>query len=130
MATPGPRLTDAEYQRLHRAGHADRWGVSASRFAAAIDASLAHATRDAPENPRDASRRAAALHLEDLALATACIDGHDAAWDHFVQTHRPVLYRASSFRRGAVPAGAANPAHPMAACLPPKRCYRAGPRCR
>jgi len=95
MAPPGPRLTDAEYQRLHRAGRADRWGVSASRFAAAIDAGLAHATRDAPENPRDASRRAAALHLEDLALATACIDGHDAAWDHFVQTHRPVLYRAA-----------------------------------
>ena len=95
MAANGPRLPDAAYQRLHRDGDAGRWGVSTRRFAAAIDASLTHGMRGAPDDPRDASRRAAALHLEDLALATACIDGHDAAWEHFIQTHRPVLYRAA-----------------------------------
>ena len=37
----------------------------------------------------------ASLHLEDLALAAACADGNEAAWDHFVREHRPVLYRAA-----------------------------------
>ena len=36
-----------------------------------------------------------ALHLDDLALATACIDGHDAAWEHFIREQRPGLYRAA-----------------------------------
>ena len=29
------------------------------------------------------------------ALATACALGRDAAWDHFVVEHRPILYRAA-----------------------------------
>jgi RNA polymerase sigma-70 factor len=95
MAAQAPRLTDAEYQRLHRAGHAARWGVSATRFAAAIDAALAHAARGGPLNAGETSRRAAALHLDDLALATACIDGRDDAWEHFIREYRPGLYRAA-----------------------------------
>jgi RNA polymerase sigma factor (sigma-70 family) len=35
------------------------------------------------------------LHLEDLALACACAAGAGHAWDHFVLTFRPVLYRAA-----------------------------------
>jgi RNA polymerase sigma-70 factor (ECF subfamily) len=35
------------------------------------------------------------LHLEDLALAAACADGHEAAWEHFIREHRPVLYRSA-----------------------------------
>jgi RNA polymerase sigma-70 factor (ECF subfamily) len=36
------------------------------------------------------------LHLEDLALAAACEDGHEAAWEHFVREFRPQLYRAAT----------------------------------
>jgi RNA polymerase sigma-70 factor (ECF subfamily) len=42
-----------------------------------------------------AERHVASLHLEDLALATACADGNEAAWDHFIREHRPILYRAA-----------------------------------
>ena len=35
------------------------------------------------------------LHLEDLALACACADGDEAAWEHFVREYRPSLYRAA-----------------------------------
>ncbi len=35
------------------------------------------------------------LHLVDLALACACLEGHPEAWDHFVMEFRPVLYRAA-----------------------------------
>src|SRR5690606_13741685 len=40
--------------------------------------------------------RLEALRLEDLALACACAEGDEAAWEHFVLTFRPVLYRAAA----------------------------------
>ena len=43
----------------------------------------------------DLERYLRGLHLEDLALACACASGHEAAWDHFIREHRPVLYRAA-----------------------------------
>ena len=46
-------------------------------------------------DPRELERQLASLHLEDLALACACADGHDGAWEYFVREHRPLLYRAA-----------------------------------
>ena len=34
-------------------------------------------------------------YAEDLALASACAAGDDAAWDRFIRDYRPVLYRAA-----------------------------------
>lgn len=34
-------------------------------------------------------------HSEDLALASACAAGDDAAWERFIREYRPVLYRAA-----------------------------------
>src|SRR5215831_16568063 len=34
-------------------------------------------------------------YAEDLALASACAAGDDAAWERFVREFRPVLYRAA-----------------------------------
>jgi len=36
------------------------------------------------------------LHLEDLALATACADGGDAGWEHFFSTYRAYLRAAAA----------------------------------
>jgi RNA polymerase sigma-70 factor, ECF subfamily len=80
--------------RLHRTAKAQRWGVTPDRFAAVLESSLSHAFPDGATAPA-AERHLASLHLEDLALATACADGHDAAWEHFIREHRPVLYRAA-----------------------------------
>jgi RNA polymerase sigma-70 factor (ECF subfamily) len=41
------------------------------------------------------SRYLSSLHLDDLALACACVLGDAAAWDHFVLEMRPVLYRSA-----------------------------------
>ena len=81
-------------KRLHRKAHAERWGVTAERFAVALEASV---SRSFPEgaSPADAERYLFALHLEDLALAIACADGNDAAWEHFIREQRPLLYRAA-----------------------------------
>jgi RNA polymerase sigma factor (sigma-70 family) len=89
-----PRLADTDLRRLFERSRAARWGVDASRFAEAVHASL---QKSAPEGTeaRELARLAGTLHLEDLALAAACADGNEAAWDHFVLEQRPALYRAA-----------------------------------
>ena len=84
--------------RLHDRAGCARWGVSPERFAAALETSLERAS--AP----DRSRYLEGLHVEDLALACACADGNDAAWEHFILTYRPGLYRAAE---AIAPGGAA-----------------------
>jgi RNA polymerase sigma factor (sigma-70 family) len=74
---------------LHDRAGCARWGVSRQRFAAALEASAARASVE------DLTRYLQGLHLEDLAIACACADGNDAAWEHFILTHRPGLYRAA-----------------------------------
>lgn len=82
--------------RLHREAGAARWQLSVTRFAAALDASLARVAGERGTlTARDLESAASALHLRDLALACACADGHEAAWEHFVAEHRPLLYRAA-----------------------------------
>ena len=75
--------------RLYRDGRAERWSLSVQRFAESLQAS---AERSAPA---DVARYLGGLHLEDLAIACACADGDERAWDHFVSEHRSVLYRAA-----------------------------------
>jgi RNA polymerase sigma factor (sigma-70 family) len=76
-------------EELYRAAHADRWGIPVERFAAALQVSADRAA------PADTGRYLRGLHLEGLALACACADGDERAWEHFVREHRPVLYRAA-----------------------------------
>ena len=90
---PGP--DPALISRLYERSNAARWGVPVSRFASALEISVARAFGTLPHEPREIERYVSALHLEDLALACACADGHEAAWDHFVLQHRPVLYRSA-----------------------------------
>jgi RNA polymerase sigma-70 factor (ECF subfamily) len=69
--------------------------VSLDRFALALESSAARAfTGELPRGDQ-VERYLASLHLEDLALACACAEGHEGAWEHFVREHRPVLYRAA-----------------------------------
>jgi len=89
-------LIDTELaDRLYLKANAGRWRVPKERFAAALEASAARAFPSGHAGARDRERYLDALHLEDLALACACADGDDGAWDHFVLEQRPLLYRAA-----------------------------------
>jgi RNA polymerase sigma-70 factor, ECF subfamily len=81
--------------RLYRQAQASKWGVSEAVFAAALERSAAKAFPDAASDAQAVERYCSGLHLEDLALACACAEGIDAAWEHFVLVFRPVLYRAA-----------------------------------
>ena len=81
--------------RLYTRADAGRWSVPVTRFAEALEASAARAFTTAP-SPREVERFLDSLHVGDMALACACTDGHEAAWEHFVREYRPALYRAAA----------------------------------
>lgn len=91
-------LDPAVVARLFERSRAAHWGLSVERFQAVLDASVAHAiAAGAAGNPgADIERYVSSLHLEDMALAAACVDGHEPAWEHFVGEHRALLYRAAN----------------------------------
>ena len=81
--------------RLHKQAQASRWGLSEARFTEVLERSAGKALSDGAQDRQRLERYLSSLHLEDLALACACADGHEAAWDHFVLEYRPVLYRSA-----------------------------------
>lgn len=91
---PAAPFDDAAFERLHRRSRADRWGLSHDRLRQAAVAGIARAFREATPSADQVARHLDALHAEDLALACACADGHEEAWEHFMREYRPALYRA------------------------------------
>jgi RNA polymerase sigma factor (sigma-70 family) len=79
--------------RLHRAAGAARWGLSVALWQVALERSVSHAAvaRDAGA----IEKYVGGLHLDDLALAAACIEGLEPAWEHFIARYRPALLRAA-----------------------------------
>ncbi len=107
MSKPPPaavRIPAELGKRLHRQAKAERWGVSEAAFTAALERSAAKAFSGIAADSSRLASYLAGLHLEDLALACACADGHEGAWEHFVLQFRPVLYRAAD---ALAPGGAA-----------------------
>ena len=91
--TPG--LTPDLLARLHRQSTATAWRVPLDTFGQALESSMARAFAGQDATARDVEQYAAALHLDDLALACACAAGDEEAWRHFIETYRPVLYRTA-----------------------------------
>jgi RNA polymerase sigma factor (sigma-70 family) len=81
--------------RLYEAAAAQRWAVERHAFEAALEASVDKAFETSQRDRRAVARYLEGLHLQDIALACACAAGHEVAWQHFILTFRPVLYRAA-----------------------------------
>jgi RNA polymerase sigma factor (sigma-70 family) len=89
------RIGDDLIARLYRRAKGDRWSLALPRFAEALEVSAERAFAGRDPDAGELERYLTSLHLEDLALACACADGHDAAWELFVREHRPQLYRSA-----------------------------------
>jgi RNA polymerase sigma-70 factor, ECF subfamily len=89
-----PPISGALVNRLFDRSGAATWDLARDQFQAALETSLAHAFTDRTPSTADAERYLQSLHLEDLAIASACAAGSGRAWDQFVLQYRPVLYRA------------------------------------
>lgn len=81
--------------RLCRQVDLARWGLSEASFAQALWRSASH--RFSRESPAVAELAAYldTLHLDDLALACACAEGLEAAWEHFIRAYGSDLRRAA-----------------------------------
>ena len=64
-------------------------------FGRALERSVGHRFRDGTPAEMDVVRYLDSLHVEDLALAAACLAGADRAWEHLITTLRPTLYAAA-----------------------------------
>lgn len=82
-------------ERLYQKAEAGRWKLPVDVLTNALERSAekAHGGRHLSEDELD--RYFDSLHLSDLALACACAMGKESAWDHFVTTFRPAMYRAA-----------------------------------
>jgi RNA polymerase sigma-70 factor (ECF subfamily) len=72
-----------------------RWGLSQSQFACGLERSLCKRFQDGVPSPGRLEEYLLTLHLEDLALTTACIEGSEAAWEYFVAEYRGYLRAAA-----------------------------------
>jgi RNA polymerase sigma-70 factor (ECF subfamily) len=88
---------------LYAQSHAGRWGLSRERFVSALERSAKKLLSTERASPQKLEQYLTALHVEDLALACACAEGCEAAWEHFFACYRPYLRAAAAaiLRRNA-----------------------------
>jgi RNA polymerase sigma factor (sigma-70 family) len=81
---------------LYAQANAARWGLSREHFAAALERSAKKRLASGAFTAPQLEEYLGALHLEDLALASSCAEGCEAAWEHFVTTYRGYLRAAAA----------------------------------
>jgi RNA polymerase sigma-70 factor len=92
------RLTSELYAEANCA----RWGLSKEAFAESLRRSVAKRLNGAQSDPSEVEAYLKSLHLEDLALACACCEGIEKAWEFFIAHFRQDLrHAASAMLRGA-----------------------------
>lgn len=82
-------------ERLYQKSEAGRWKLPVEVLTNALERSAEKAHGDRVLTEEELDRYYDSLHLSDLALACACAMGKESAWDHFVTTFRPAMYRAA-----------------------------------
>jgi RNA polymerase sigma-70 factor (ECF subfamily) len=86
----------ATLDELFAQSKAGRWGLSRERFAASLERSAEKRLASGNLAPEKLDEYLSALHLEDLALAAACMENCEPAWEDFVRAYRPYLRAAAA----------------------------------
>jgi RNA polymerase sigma-70 factor, ECF subfamily len=81
---------------LHAEALCARWGLSQEAFAESLRRSAGKRFGGAPPDPSEVEVYLKSLHLEDLALACACSEGIEKAWEFFIAHFRQDLRNAAS----------------------------------
>lgn len=81
---------------LHVEAKCARWGLSQEAFAEGLRRSAGKRFGGAQPDPGEVEAYLKSLHLEDLALACACSEGIEKAWEFFITHFRQDLRRAAS----------------------------------
>ncbi len=80
---------------LYSQSGATRWGLSQSQFVCGLERSLHKRFQEGTPSSNRLEEYLLTLHIEDLALTTACIEGSEAAWEYFVEEYRGYLRAAA-----------------------------------
>ena len=80
---------------LYRETNGARWGVTCAGFAEALRQSVEKRYGRARLDVAEVETYLKSLHTEDLALACACAEGQEAAWEFFVAQFRRELRAAA-----------------------------------
>jgi RNA polymerase sigma-70 factor (ECF subfamily) len=86
----------AKVEWLYGEANAGRWGLSLAAFSTALDRSAEKRMASGVLPPEKLEEYLGSLHLEDLALATACLESCEVAWEHFVAAYRGYLRAAAA----------------------------------
>ena len=102
---------------LHAEAKGARWGLARNRFAEALRRSAEKRYGSARAGAAEVEAYLKSLHLEDLALACACGEGLEAAWEFFIKHFRQELRAAARAILRASGAGDATRAEELADSL-------------
>lgn len=75
---------------------AARWNIPCDEFKAVLARSAASRFQPGIPSDGDLESYLGLLHLEDLALATACVQGKEEAWDYFYRKFRTYMRAAAA----------------------------------
>jgi RNA polymerase sigma factor (sigma-70 family) len=85
----------ARIESLYGDSHAGAWQLTRAQFLAGVERSVAKRFADTPIDRDRLEEYLLSLHLDDLVLAIACMQGSEPAWEHFVATYRGYLRAAA-----------------------------------
>ena len=98
-ASPSPAESERALREfadsLYAESRAPEWGLSPRHFLAALERSAAKRFAGGGFSTDGLGEYLGTLHIEDLCLASACLEGSEAAWAHFVSQYRSYLRAAA-----------------------------------
>jgi RNA polymerase sigma-70 factor (ECF subfamily) len=89
-----PVITESVSTKLYREAGAEKFGLTQQNFVIILQEVAAKYLR-ADAGPSEILELLASLRVEELVLARACAQGHESAWELFLNRYREKLYRAA-----------------------------------
>lgn len=80
---------------LYAGSRASEWKLTRAQFEATLARSVGKRFAEDSATKEKLEEYLEALHLGDLVLASACMEGSEGAWEYFVQTYRGYLRAAA-----------------------------------
>ena len=106
LERPDPAYLDgvsaAILESLYAESCAAQWGLALAQFATALERSLGKRFANTLPDCNHLVEYLRTLHLWDLALAAACLEGSESAWEYFVREFRsPLRAAAGAITKGS-----------------------------
>jgi RNA polymerase sigma factor (sigma-70 family) len=89
------RELDSRLDALYANSSSSTWQLTRAQFVAALERSVLKRFSDSSADYDQLDAYLESLHIDDLILAAACMEGSEPAWEHFVSCYRGYLRAAA-----------------------------------